>query len=60
MSSIADLRTASLLETLIADVWRSDTGRFGGTPFSGWPFPRERRIKVLTSLFDTAVDGGAT
>ena len=60
MSSIADLRTASLLETLIADVWRSDTGQFGGTPFSGWPFPRERRIKVLTSLFDTAVDGGAT
>ena len=40
--------------------WRSDTGQFGGTPFSGWPFPRERRIKVLTSLFDTAVDGGAT
>ena len=60
MSSIADLRTASLsdLEKLIAVC--SDTGQFGGTPFSGWPFPRERRIKVLTSLFDTAVDGGAT
>ena len=33
---------------------------YGGTSFDGWPFPRERRIKVLTAIFDTPPGGGGT
>ena len=39
--------------------WHRDTGTFLGSGFSGTRWPRERRIKVLTAIFDSPGAGTA-